>query len=60
MYKLKIESFREYEGLIHEHVTRYRIIGITFGHNSFSAGPFQTLEEAEQVQNFITSKEAQS
>lgn len=53
----EIEEFTEYEGMIHEHVTRYRIVGRTFGYQPFTAGPFQTWEEAQQVLNVISTQE---
>lgn len=56
MYRLIIESFTEYEGMIHETVTRYRIVGSTFAHNPFSAGPFQSLKEAEEVLEVLNKK----
>jgi len=49
----EIETYTEYEGMIHQNVTRFRIVGTTFGLLPFAAGPFQSKEEAQKVLNIL-------
>lgn len=51
--KMKVQSYREYEGFLHEVRTRYKVVGRTFGLLPFEAGPFQTEEEANAVADFL-------
>ena len=52
----ELQAYVEYEGMIHENVTRFRIVGRTFGLLPFMAGPFQTEEEAEELLNVLNSR----
>jgi len=45
---VEILSYEEYEGMVHQVVTRYKVVGTTFAFNRFEAGPFQTKEEAKK------------
>lgn len=49
MKDIKIESYVEYEGMIHQNVIRYKVTGVTFGLYDFVAGPFQTVQAANAV-----------
>lgn len=52
----EIQTYSEYEGMIHENVTRFRIVGTTFGLLPFKCGPFQTEEEAEEILNVLNNR----
>jgi hypothetical protein len=52
----ELQAYVEYEGMIHENVTRFRIVGRTFGLLPFMAGPFQTEEEAEELLDVLNNR----
>lgn len=52
----EIQTYSEYEGMIHENVTRFYILGTTFGLLPFKCGPFQTEEEAEEILNVLNNR----
>ena len=52
----ELQAYVEYEGMIHENVTRFRIVGRTFGLLPFAAGPFQTEEEAEELLDVLNNR----
>jgi len=51
---VEVLSYEEYEGMLHKVVTRYKVVGTTFGFNRFQAGPFQTKGEAEKFAALLT------